>query len=454
MNEILVVVPTYNERDNLQPLAQRLLGLSLPVDLLVVDDHSSDGTGEIADEIAKERTSMHVLHRTGKRGLGQAYIAGFKWALARDYEFVVELDGDLSHSPEDIPAFIAAAGEADLVLGSRYVNGIRIINWSLRRLMLSKGASLYVRLVTGMPFTDPTGGYKCFRRRALQALNLDAVHSNGYSFQIEITHLLWRQGMRIVEVPIVFTDRFQGHSKMSGQIVREALWMVWRLWLQSGLRRRPRTRPARIGPRQQQAMEVARATSAPTGHLRSNIIRPSRRTPIAYGIFAIAVAGSIGFDFASARRREPVHGRETLPLVTRERASATGGPWEMRHRGGICLMVRGLSLTEVLPEERLLWRHALAPSTVITVAPRQRTVRVRFALDNSLPGQEMTVSVGGREVDQRRPLPVGRATGEFDIPASTDEFTVEFKFARWDQAPAPDTRRITATFRELTFSLL
>lgn len=238
MNRTLVVVPTYNERENLFPLTKRIFALSVPVDLLVVDDHSPDGTGQAADQLAQTNASIHVLHRSQKRGLGLAYLAGFKWALARDYEFVFELDGDGSHNPDDIPRLIEAAQEADLVLGSRYVDGIRIINWPLRRLILSKSASIYVRLATGMPFTDPTGGYKCYRRQALQALDLDAVESNGYSFQIEITHKLWRQGMKIVEVPIIFTDRIQGHSKMSGRIVREAFWFVLRLWFQNMLRRR------------------------------------------------------------------------------------------------------------------------------------------------------------------------------------------------------------------------
>jgi dolichol-phosphate mannosyltransferase len=238
MNTTLVIVPTYNERENLPPLAKRLFAQGVPVDLLVVDDDSPDGTGQLADQLVQENASVHVLHRTQKRGLGLAYLAGFKWALQRDYEFVFELDGDGSHNPDDIPRLMEAAQEADLVLGSRYVDGIRIINWSLRRLILSRSASMYVRLATGMPFTDPTGGYKCFRRQALQALDLDAVQSNGYSFQIEITHKLWRQGMRIVEVPIIFTDRIQGRSKMSGQIIREALWIVWRLWFQNMLRRR------------------------------------------------------------------------------------------------------------------------------------------------------------------------------------------------------------------------
>jgi dolichol-phosphate mannosyltransferase len=245
MNKTLVVVPTYNERDNLRPLAQRLLALPTPVDLLVVDDNSPDGTGKLADELAEKYPSIHALHRTEKSGLGRAYVAGFKWALERGYEFVFELDGDFSHNPDDIPMFLEAAQNADLVLGSRYINGIRIVNWPLRRLVLSKSAATYVRVITGMPITDPTGGYKCFRRRALEAVKLDEIHSNGYSFQIEMTHKLWRQGMRVVEVPIVFTERFHGHSKMSGHIIREALIMVWRLWLQNGMRRRPAVQPAK-----------------------------------------------------------------------------------------------------------------------------------------------------------------------------------------------------------------
>lgn len=248
MNNTLIVVPTYNERENLPRMAQRLLALSVPVDLLVVDDNSPDGTGQLADELAAKHPFINVLHRTEKSGLGRAYISGFKWALERSYEFVFEMDGDFSHNPDDIPALLDAAKEADLALGSRYINGIRIINWPLKRLMLSKGAATYVQWITGMPFTDPTGGYKCFRRRALQAINLDAVHSNGYSFQIEMTHRLWRQGMKIVEVPIIFTERVEGHSKMSGHIIREALIMVWRLWLQNGLRRSPRVAPAKVTP--------------------------------------------------------------------------------------------------------------------------------------------------------------------------------------------------------------
>ena len=207
-----------------------------------MDGNSTDGTGELADELAAKHPQIHVLHQKEKNGLGRAYIAGLKWALESQYEFIFEMDCDFSHNPDDIPQFLDAAKNenADLVLGSRYSGGVRVVNWPLKRLVLSRSAGIYVRVITGMPFTDPTGGYKCFRRRALQSINLDEVRSNGYSFQIEMTHRLWRQGMKIVEVPIVFTERLHGHSKMSGHIVQEALVMVWRLWLQNGLRRWPR----------------------------------------------------------------------------------------------------------------------------------------------------------------------------------------------------------------------
>ena len=242
MSKALVVVPTYNERVNLPRLVERLLALPRPVDVLVVDDNSPDGTGKLADELAAKESTVHVLHREKKQGLGRAYIAGFKWALQHGFEFVFEMDADFSHDPDDIPKLREAAQQADCALGSRYLNGIRIINWPLNRLMLSKGAATYVRIVTGMPFTDPTGGYKCFRRRALQAINLDDVQSNGYSFQVEMTHRLWREGYKVVEVPIIFTERREGASKMSGHIVREAFFMIWKLWFQNGFRRSPRKR--------------------------------------------------------------------------------------------------------------------------------------------------------------------------------------------------------------------
>ena len=238
MNQTLIIVPTYNERDNLPRIAAALLGLPVAVDVLVVDDNSPDGTGKSRRRTRRETSADPRPAPRGKRGLGRAYIAGFEWALEHNYEFIFEMDCDFSHNPDDIPAFLEAAKDADLVLGSRYVGGIRVINWPLGRLMLSRIAGKYVALVTGMPFSDPTGGYKCFRRRALAVLDLDAIRSNGYSFQIEMTHKLWRQGFKIVEVPIIFTERFRWQIQMSGHIVNEAFWMVSRLAFQNGLRAR------------------------------------------------------------------------------------------------------------------------------------------------------------------------------------------------------------------------
>jgi len=238
-SNILVITPTYNERENLPELVRRVLSLKVRPDLLIVDDNSPDGTGELAEELSWKNGRLHVLHRKMKDGLGRAYIAGFQWALTHNYEFILEMDGDFSHNPDDIPRFVEMAKDHDLVIGSRYSNGIRIINWPLSRLMLSKGAATYVRMITGMPISDPTGGFKCFRRRALESLDLEEVRSNGYSFQIELTHKIWCQGMKVGEVPIIFTEREFGKSKMSGNIVWEAIWMVWRLFFQNGMRRKP-----------------------------------------------------------------------------------------------------------------------------------------------------------------------------------------------------------------------
>ena len=243
MNPTLIIVPTVNERDNLPRMAQKLLSLPAGVDLLVVDGNSADGTGKIADELAAKHPQIHVIHEQKKNGLGRAYITGFKWALEKNYEFIFEMDCDFSHDPEEIPNFLKAAQNADLVIGSRYSGGVRVLNWPLKRLMLSRCAGIYVWLITGLPFSDPTGGYKCFRRRALQAIQLDAVRSNGYSFQIEMTHRLWRDGFTVTETPIIFTERVEGKSKLSRGIVTEAFWMVWWLWLQNGLRRWPRKKP-------------------------------------------------------------------------------------------------------------------------------------------------------------------------------------------------------------------
>lgn len=202
MNETLIIVPTVNERENLPRMAAQLLSLPVKVDLLVVDGNSSDGTAQVADELAAKHPEIHVIHETKKGGLGRAYMAGFKWALEKGYGFIMEMDCDFSHDPDEIPNFLATAKNenADLVLGSRYSGGVRVVNWPLKRLMLSRSAGIYVRAITGMPISDPTGGYKCFRRRALEAINLDDVRSNGYSFQIEMTHRLWRDGFKVVEV--------------------------------------------------------------------------------------------------------------------------------------------------------------------------------------------------------------------------------------------------------------
>tara|TARA_B100001964_G_scaffold204150_1_gene233634 strand:- start:74 stop:811 length:738 start_codon:yes stop_codon:yes gene_type:complete len=241
MPNTLIILPTFNEADNLRPMASRLLAMEPALEVLVVDDNSPDGTGDIGDDLAKLNERLHVLHRREKDGLGRAYCAGFAWALKRNYEFIFEMDCDFSHDPDEIPRFIERANseDADLVLGSRYCEGIRVINWPISRLLLSLTAAKYVQIITGMPFTDPTGGFKCFRRDALESIDLDRVRANGYSFQVELTHILWRGGHKVAEVPIIFTDRFIGTSKMSGKIVREAVWMVWRLWLQNGLRRWP-----------------------------------------------------------------------------------------------------------------------------------------------------------------------------------------------------------------------
>jgi dolichol-phosphate mannosyltransferase len=240
MNPVLIIIPTYDEKENVGPLSRSILESSPGVDLLFVDANSPDGTGAILDTLAAADALISVLHQPGKSGLGRAYIEGFHWALKRPYEFIFEMDADHSHSPREIPNFLKAAEEADLVLGSRYINGIRITNWPLSRLLLSMGGALYVRLLTGMPFADPTGGFKCFRRRVLETIHLDKVKSNGYSFQIEMTHAAWLEGFRVKEIPITFEDRRTGYSKMSGGIFREALTMVGLLWVKSGLRRSPK----------------------------------------------------------------------------------------------------------------------------------------------------------------------------------------------------------------------
>jgi dolichol-phosphate mannosyltransferase len=226
----LVIVPTYNEADNVQHIVPAILAQDPSIEVLIVDDGSPDGTGAVADAMAAADQRIHVIHRQGKLGLGTAYIAGFKWALARDYALVFEMDADFSHPPERLPDFLGAIKNADLVLGSRYLNGeVNVVNWPMSRLFLSYSANIYARAVTGLPVFDATGGFKCFRRVVLESIDLDDVRSNGYAFQIEMSFRAWRKGFRIAEIPIVFFDRTKGSSKMSKKIVREAVWMVWRL---------------------------------------------------------------------------------------------------------------------------------------------------------------------------------------------------------------------------------
>lgn len=226
----LVIVPTYNEKENIERIIDAILAQDASIDVLVVDDGSPDGTGAIVDGIAARNPRVHAIHRAGKLGLGTAYVAGFKWALARDYQFVMEMDADFSHNPERLPEFLKAIQTADLVIGSRYQNGqVNVVNWPMGRLFLSYSANIYARRVTGVPIFDATGGFKCFRRNVLETIDLDDIRSNGYAFQIEMNVRTWKKGFRIVEIPIVFVDRTEGSSKMSKRIVREAVWMVWRL---------------------------------------------------------------------------------------------------------------------------------------------------------------------------------------------------------------------------------
>ena len=228
-SRILVVVPTYNELLNLPHIIPAILAEDPRLHILVVDDNSPDGTGSLANRLSEIEPRVHTLHRANKEGLGKAYIAGFRWALERDYEIVFEMDADFSHDPERIADFLGAIEEADLVIGSRYAKGVNVINWPISRLLLSLGANLYARIVTGLPLSDATGGYKCFRRVVLENIDLDRVRSNGYAFQIEMSFIAWKKGYRVKEIPIVFTDRMEGQSKMNKRIVREAIWMVW--WL-------------------------------------------------------------------------------------------------------------------------------------------------------------------------------------------------------------------------------
>jgi len=226
----IVVVPTYNERENLGQLVEKIAQYVPNLHILIVDDNSPDGTGELAEELSRENSGrVFVLHRDRKQGLGRAYLAGFGEALQRGYECILQMDADLSHDPSYLPGLLSLIRKFDLVLGSRYVHGINVVNWDFKRLLLSKLATKYVQMVTGMPFTDATGGFKCWRAAALQAIGLDDVFSNGYLFQIEMTYKAYRKGLRVGELPIIFYERNLGKSKMNWAIIWEALWGVIRL---------------------------------------------------------------------------------------------------------------------------------------------------------------------------------------------------------------------------------
>jgi dolichol-phosphate mannosyltransferase len=229
----LVIIPTYNEMDNLPRLIPIVLSQDDSINILIVDDNSHDGTAQFVIDQQKTNQRLHLLQRERKLGLGTAYIAGFKYALHNGFDYIFEMDADFSHNPSEIPNFLKAIKENDLVLGSRYVDGVRVLNWPMRRLLLSFFASVYTRLITGMPIRDATGGFKCFRRKVLESIDLDKVQSNGYSFQIEMTFKAYKKGFKIKEIPIVFMDRVKGTSKMSKKIVYEAVFMVWKLRLRS-----------------------------------------------------------------------------------------------------------------------------------------------------------------------------------------------------------------------------
>jgi dolichol-phosphate mannosyltransferase len=230
---ILVVIPTFNERENVARIVPQVLEVDPAIHVLVVDDNSPDGTGQVADALAVAHPDrIHVLHRQGKEGLRKAYIAGFRWALERDYALVCEMDADLSHRPEDLATILDTAREHPVVIGSRYVDGrVNVVNWPMSRLFISLFGSWYARTITRLPVRDATGGFNCFHRRVLEVLNLERIESNGYAFQIELKLRAWRAGFPLKEIPIVFFERGRGTSKMSKRIVREAVWRVWRLRL-------------------------------------------------------------------------------------------------------------------------------------------------------------------------------------------------------------------------------
>ncbi len=233
----LIIIPTYNELENIQLLIPELMALDPAIRVLVVDDNSPDGTGKLVDNMASENDRISVLHRPAKLGLGSAYVAGFKYAVQQDVDCVFEMDADFSHDPAMIPEFIEQIKSCDVVIGSRYISGINVVNWPMSRLLLSYFANIYTRLVTGMTIRDATSGYKCFRREVLENIELDDVRSDGYAFQIEMNFRCWRKGYRLQEIPIIFVDRRSGTSKLSQGVINEAVWIVWWLRIQGLFRR-------------------------------------------------------------------------------------------------------------------------------------------------------------------------------------------------------------------------
>jgi len=225
----LIIIPTYNEKDNIEVITRTVLELPYNFNVLIVDDNSPDGTGAVADKLSRTDNRVYVLHNSEKRGIGPAYIKGFQWGLEREYDILFEMDADFSHRPHYIHDFMKEIENADLVLGSRYISGVNVVNWPLGRLLLSYFANVYARIITGVPVRDVTGGFKCFRREVLEAIDLSKIHSSGYTFQIEMTLRAYIKGFRIKEIPIVFYDRTKGDSKMSFFIAREAVYMVWKL---------------------------------------------------------------------------------------------------------------------------------------------------------------------------------------------------------------------------------
>ena len=235
-NQILVIVPTYNEAHNIPKIIEIVMNLDEPTNMLVVDDGSPDGTGDIVESMIESyEDRLHLIRRSGKLGLGTAYVEGFKFALKKGYTYICEMDADFSHNPEDIPALVdeVKSGNADVAIGSRYANGISIINWPLSRLILSYGANLYARIITGLPVADTTAGFKCIHKKVLEAISVEGIRSNGYAFQIELHFRAWKAGFKLKEVSIIFREREEGVSKMSKKIVFEAIWRVWFLKFQS-----------------------------------------------------------------------------------------------------------------------------------------------------------------------------------------------------------------------------